>query len=75
MEAVEAFVEGMGEMGLTPPEALTAAEISLWMLIENGLKGSPNPEILIQSKAQGARIVARIASRIEVWPAKTTERM
>ena len=74
MEAVNACVEGMGEMGMNPPEALAAAEIVLWTFIENGLKGSPNEEIVRQSKAQAARVLARLTSRVEAWPAKTTER-
>jgi hypothetical protein len=73
-EAVSATVQGMGEMGMSPPEALIAAELVLWTFIENGMKGSPTPDILLKTKEQAARVVARIASRIEAWPAKTHER-
>ena len=73
MEAVESTVVGMGEMGMTPLEALTAAELILWTLMENGMKGSP-AAVLPQSKAMASRVLNRLASRVEAWPAKTTEK-
>ena len=73
-EAVEAAVFGMEEMGMTPPEALIAAELILWTFMQNGMKLSPTPDILRQSKGQAARVLSRISSRVEAWPAQTTER-
>lgn len=75
MEAVNACVQGMGDMDMTPMEALVAAEIVLWTFFENGLKLCPNEELVQQSKLQASRVLNRLAARVEAWPAKTTERM
>jgi len=75
LEAMNAFIVGMGEMGLTPLEGLLAGELALWTLIENGLKLSNEPAMLAASKAQAVRLLNRLVSRLEAWPAKTSERM
>lgn len=73
-EAVTATVEGMGEMGLTPAEAMTAAELIVWQFMDNAMRLAPNPEMLRQSKLLCTRVIMRLTSRVEAWPAKTTER-
>lgn len=74
IEAVTKTVEGMGEMGLSPQEAMTAAELIVWQFMENTIKLAPNPELLRQSKLLCTRVIMRLSSRVEAWPAKTTDR-
>lgn len=64
----------MNECGLTPPEALIAAEMIMFTLVENALKGAPEGPILAASKAQAARMLSRLLSRVEAWPADTSRR-
>jgi len=73
-EVVTQTVEGMEEMGLSPAEGMTAAELILWQLMENTMKLAPNEELLRQSKLLCTRVIMRLTSRIEAWPAKTHER-
>jgi hypothetical protein len=73
-EMVTEIVGGLDEAGLTPPEAMTTAEILLWTFMENTMKNAPGAEMQRQAKLLCTRVVMRLTSRIEAWPAKTTER-
>lgn len=64
----------MNECGLNPPEAITAAEMIMFTLVENAMKGSPNEVILAASKAQAGRMLSRLLARVEAWPADTSRR-
>jgi hypothetical protein len=71
---VEQTVLGMKDCGLNPAEGITAAEMIMWVLVENALKLSPNEMIQAASKAQAARMMSRLLSRVEAWPADTSMR-
>jgi len=64
----------MKDCGLNPAEGITAAEMIMWTLVENALKLSPNELIQKASKAQAARMLSRMLSRVEAWPADTSRR-
>lgn len=71
---VEQTILGMKDCGLSPAEGITAAEMIMWMLVENALKLSPTEKIQQASKAQAARMMSRMLSRLEAFPADTSRR-
>lgn len=72
---VTEIVEGMGATDLTPQEAMIAAELILWTLMQNSMKlAAPSgPEMLAASKQVASRALLRISSRVEAWPAKVED--
>lgn len=73
-EAATQTVEGMGEMGLSPQEGLIAGELILWTLFQNTMKGARTDELQRQAKLVCTRALNRLISRVEAWPADTTQR-
>lgn len=73
-EMVTEIMAGLNDAGLTPPEAVTTAEVLLWTLFENTMQLAPNAEMQKQAKMLCSRVLNRLASRVEAWPAKTHER-
>ncbi len=75
-EMVAEIIQGLGEAGLTPQEAMTTGEVLLWALFERTLDPTTtqSAEMQLQAKLLCSRVMNRLAARVEAWPAKTHER-
>ncbi len=73
-DLVAEIVEGLGETGVTPMEGLTVAELVLWTLMENSFKLAPTEGLQEGAKIIAVRVLTRLSSRVEAWPAKPSER-
>lgn len=75
-DMVAEIIQGLGEAGCTPAEAMTTGEVLLWALFERLLEPTKTlpPEMQQQAKLLCSRVLNRLASRVEAWPAKTHDR-
>lgn len=74
VELVNEVITGLGEANITPAEGMTVAELALWTLMENAMKFAKTVELQQAAKLTAMRVAARLASRVEAWPAKPSER-
>ena len=74
VEMVREIVEDrMGSAGITPYEGMKVAELVLWTLIENSFKLAQNEDLRDQARLAAVRVLIRLQSRVEAWPAKPSE--
>jgi hypothetical protein len=73
-EMVEEIVGQMNEAGLTVREALVVAETLLWFLFKRALDTSAPGGLQEATREALARVIVRITSRLQAWPAKVEDR-
>lgn len=85
-EAVEQILEGFKDLGLTPQEGDIVAELVLWNLMQNAMKMAAAiavdpaldpltfPDSVNLAREKNMRIILRLSSRVQAWPAKVEER-